>query len=56
MIKRKVNTATNKEARSEISYFDDDQNPVSREKATWAVFREVDENGNLLFEVQGFID
>jgi len=42
--------------RSEISYFDDDLNPVPRDRATWAVFREMDENGNLLFEVQGFID
>jgi len=42
--------------RSEIRYFDDNQNPVPRDKATWAVFREVDENGALLFEAQGFID
>ncbi|MDD4163412.1 MAG: hypothetical protein PHW87_13135 [Methanothrix sp.] len=42
--------------RSEIRYFDDDHNPVPRDGATWAVFREVDENGALLFEAQGFID
>lgn len=30
--------------RSEIRYFDDELNPVSRDKATWAVFREVDDS------------
>jgi hypothetical protein len=42
--------------RSEIRYFDDELNPVPRDLATWAVVREVDENGALLFEAQGFID
>lgn len=42
--------------RSEIRYFDDDLNPVPRDRATWAVVREMDENGALLFEAQGFID
>jgi hypothetical protein len=42
--------------RSEIRYFDDDQNPVSRDKAKWAVVRELDENGNLVIELEGFID
>jgi hypothetical protein len=46
----------NKTTRSEIRYFDDDLNPVPRDRATWAVVREVDENGALLFEAQGFID
>ncbi|HNX08609.1 MAG TPA: hypothetical protein PKL29_00715 [Methanothrix sp.] len=42
--------------RSLIRYFDDDLNPVPRDRATWAVVREMDENGALLFEAQGFID
>lgn len=42
--------------RSEIRYFDDDLNPVPRDRATWAVFRELDEHGDLVFEAQGFID
>jgi hypothetical protein len=45
-----------KAIRSEIRYFDNDQNPVPRDRATWAVFRELDENGVLIFEAQGFID
>lgn len=44
------------ERRSEIRYFDDEFNPVVRDRATWAVVRELDENGNLLFEVEGYID
>jgi hypothetical protein len=42
--------------KSEIYYFDDDMNPVSRERATWALVRNLDENGNLLFEAEGFIE
>ena len=42
--------------RSEIQYFDDDMDPVSRDKATWALIRNLDENGNLFFEAEGFID
>jgi hypothetical protein len=42
--------------KSEIIYFDSDMNPVSRDKATWAVVRNLDEKGNLLFEAEGFID
>lgn len=56
MRKRNEHIKTSRSVCSEIRYFDDDQNPVSRDKATWAVFRETDENGNLLFEAQGFID
>jgi len=41
---------------SEISYFDDQRNPVPRDKATWALVRELDENGNLLLEIEGFLD
>lgn len=48
--------SSGRRVRSEIVYFDDDLTPVPREKATWAVFRELDEEGNLLFEAQGFID
>ncbi|MBN1235827.1 MAG: hypothetical protein JW999_07235 [Methanotrichaceae archaeon] len=50
------NVSQDKKIRSEIRYFDDYLNPVPRDRATWAVFREVDENGELLFEAQGFID
>lgn len=42
--------------KSEMFYFDDFMNPVTRDRATWAVFRELDEKGNLVFEAQGFID
>jgi hypothetical protein len=56
MKKKILNGYSSRAVRSEIRYFDDDQNPVSRDRATWAVFREVDENGALLFEAQGFID
>jgi hypothetical protein len=49
-------TGLKKTKKSEIRYFDDDLNPVPRDRATWAVVREVDENGALLFEAQGFID
>jgi hypothetical protein len=31
-------------------------NPVSRDKATRAVIRNLDEDGKLLFEAEGFID
>ncbi len=56
MRKEKINADSKRVSRSEISYFDDDLNPVPRDRATWAVVREVDENGALLFEAQGFID
>ena len=56
MMGSKLDAHSKKTIRSEIRYFDDDQNPVPRDRATWAVFREVDENGVLLFEAQGFID
>ncbi|MFZ2376340.1 MAG: hypothetical protein WAV83_03900 [Methanothrix sp.] len=56
MRKRDVDSSPNRLGRSEIRYFDNDLNPVPRDRATWAVFREVDENGDLLFEAQGFID
>jgi len=56
MRKKNADSRPNRLGRSEIRYFDDDLNPVPRDKATWAVFRELDENGNLLFEAQGFID
>jgi hypothetical protein len=56
MLISKFDGNSKKVIRSEIRYFDNDQNPVSRDRATWAVFREVDENGALLFEAQGFID
>lgn len=42
--------------RSEIQYFDDNMNPVSRDRATWALVRNLDENGNLIFEAEGFIE
>lgn len=44
------------DVRSEIQYFDDDMNPVSRDKATRALVRNVDEDGNLLFEAESFIE
>jgi hypothetical protein len=56
MLISKLGGNSKKAVRSEIRYFDNDQNPVSRDRATWAVFREMDENGALLFEAQGFID
>ena len=56
MLIGKINGNSKKSIRSEIRYFDNDQNPVTRDRATWAVFREVDENGVLIFEAQGFID
>jgi hypothetical protein len=42
--------------RSEIQYFDDNMNPVSRDRATWALIRNLDEDGNLIFEAEGFIE
>jgi hypothetical protein len=42
--------------RSVIQYFDDNMNPVSRDRATRALVRNLDENGTLLFEVEGFIE
>jgi hypothetical protein len=56
MKKSKLDGSSKDAIRSEIRYFDGDHNPVPRDRATWAVFREVDENGALLFEAQGFID
>ena len=51
---RYVNADSKK--KSEIHYFDDDMNPVSRDKATWVLVRNLDKNGNLLFEAEGFIE
>jgi len=56
MIKAKTNALSGRMTRKEIRYCDNDRNPVSRDKATWAVFRELDTNGNILFEAQGFIE
>jgi|WetSurMetagenome_2_1015567.scaffolds.fasta_scaffold1576224_2 hypothetical protein len=56
MIKGNFAAGLKRRTRSEIRYFDDDLNPVPRDRATWAVVREMDENGALLFEAQGFID
>jgi len=42
--------------RCEMRYFDDLMNPVTRDMATIAVFLEFDEEGNVTFEAQGFID
>jgi hypothetical protein len=56
MKERQLDGYSRKAIISEIRYFDDDLNLVSRDRATWAVFREVDENGVLLFKAQGFID
>jgi len=52
----KPGSQTKKRTKSEIFYFDDLMNPVTRDRATWAVIRELDEDGNLIFEAQGFID
>jgi hypothetical protein len=46
----------NSNIRSEIRYFDDNMNPVPRDKAKRAFVRNVDENGNLLFEAESFIE
>ncbi len=43
-------------AKSEIIYFDDNGSIVDKEKATKAVIRELDENGNLVNEIFGMID
>jgi len=56
MKKSNILCGSKEKIRSEIRYFDDDLNPVPRDRATWAVVREMDENGALLFEAQGFID
>ncbi|MHC1688598.1 MAG: hypothetical protein AB9879_12925 [Methanothrix sp.] len=56
MNKVKRKNSTGPSAKSEMFYFDDLMNPVTRDRATWAVFRELDEKGNLVFEAQGFID
>lgn len=55
MRKIKLDAYSKKATRSEIRYFDDDFNQVPRDRATWAMVREMDENGALLFELQGFI-
>ncbi len=41
---------------SEIRYFDDDMNPVPRDGATRAIIRHLDEKGNVLLELEGFIE
>lgn len=48
--------AMRQRARSEIHYFDDFNNPVPRDKATWAMVRDLDEQGNVILEVQGYVD
>lgn len=45
-----------KVVRSQICYFDNHMNPVPRDLATWAMVRELDDKGNVVLEVQGFID
>lgn len=45
-----------KKLKSEIYYFDDEDNIVEKENATKAVIRELDENGNLVNEIWGTID
>ncbi len=52
----KHSVSAERKGKSEIIYFDSDMNPVSRDKATWAMIRNLDENGNLPFEAEGFID
>jgi len=42
--------------RSEIRYFDNQRNPVPKEKATWALVRELDSKGNILLEIEGLLD
>ena len=42
--------------RSEIHYFDDFNNPVPRDNATWAVVRDIDEQGGVILEVQGYVE
>jgi hypothetical protein len=49
-------TSSEQKRRSEIRYFDNLMNPVPRDLATWAMVREMDEKGNVILEVQGFID
>lgn len=41
---------------SDITYFDDNQKIVEKDKATYAVIRVFDENGNLINEIFGTID
>ena len=56
MKKFKAEIQQGQKRRSEIRYFDDQRNPVPQERATWALVRELDENGNLLLEIEGFLD
>lgn len=42
--------------KNEIVYFDNDNHIVDEEKATKAIIRELDENGNLVRETFGTID
>jgi hypothetical protein len=56
MKKIKYAGSSKQKKRSQIQYFDDDMNPVSRDRATWAIIRNFDENGILLFEAEGFIE
>jgi len=48
--------SSEKMGRSEIRYFDHLMNPVPRDMATCAMVREMDDKGNVILEVQGFID
>lgn len=42
--------------KSEIIYLDDNRNIVPKEKATKAIIRELDSDGNLVREIFGTID
>ena len=42
--------------KSEIIYLDDNKNIVSKDKATRAIIRELDEKGNLVREIFGTIN
>ncbi len=52
----KRGTLQEQKERSEIHYFDDYRNPVPQERATRALVRKLDENGNLLLEIEGLLN
>ncbi len=52
----KNSASAERKGKSEIIYFDNDMNPVSRDKVTRAMIRSLDKKGNLIFEAEGFID
>ena len=41
--------------KAEIYYFDENNRPVAKEKATWVKIRELDKDGNLINETVGTI-